>query len=233
MIRPASSGGPLLGASVWAPVADCLRRRGWSVTVAAAPDAPGSAQEVLDAFLASLPADGALLLVPHSNAGLYVPALSRRRSVVGTVFVDAALPPDHGETALAPTALYEFLQGLADEAGMLPPWTQWWDDADVAALFPDARVRADVEREQPRIALSYFDTRVAVHPGWRDLPAAYVAFGDTYADEILWAQRSGWPVTTLAGFHLHMLVEPLSVATAIADMLAELGLESGGRGADT
>src|SRR5262245_30080162 len=99
---------PLLGPSVWAPVADCLRQRGWPVAVAPGPSAPRSAQNVLDAFLASLPGDRALVLVPHSNAGLYVPALSRRRTVVGTVFVDAALPPERGDAAPAPAALYEF-----------------------------------------------------------------------------------------------------------------------------
>ncbi len=145
---------PLLTASVWAPVADCLRRWGWPVAVATGPSAPGSAQDVLDAFLASLPDDRPLVLVPHSNAGLYVPALSRRRTLVGAVFVDAALPPDRGDTTLAPAAFFEFLEARADDAGVLPPWTRWWDDAAVAPLFPDAQVRADVEREQPRVALS-------------------------------------------------------------------------------
>ena len=218
---------PLLGPSVWSPVADRLRRRGWPVVVARGPRAPGSAQEVLDAFVGSLRHDRSLALVPHSNAGLYVPALSHRLEVAGTVFVDAAVPPERGDTALVPAALYDLLRSRADEAGMLPPWTRWWDEADVAALFPDAQVRADVEAEQPRLPLSYFDTRVEVPSGWTDLPAAYVAFGDSYADEILWAQRSGWPVTTLAGLHLHMLVEPDSVAMTIAHMLAALGVEPG------
>jgi hypothetical protein len=134
---------------------------------------------------------------------------------------------------MAPSALYEFLKTRVDGAGMLPPWTRWWGEADIAALFPDAQVRADVESEQPRVALAYFDSRVEVPSDWTGIPAAYVAFGDTYADEITRAQRSGWPVTTLAGLHLHMLAEPVSVATAIADMLTALGVESGEGRADT
>jgi hypothetical protein len=216
---------PLLGASVWTPVADRLRHRGWTVVEATTPSTPASAQDVLESLLVSLPDEPPLVLVPHSNAGLYVPALARRIFVVGTVFVDAALPPQHGEAKLAPPALYEFLRERADEAGLLPPWTQWWADADVAALFPDAQARAEVEAEQPRVPLSYFETRLEIPSTWADVPSAYVAFGDTYADDILRAQRSGWPVSTLAGLHLHMLVEPDSVATAVTDMLGALGVE--------
>ena len=43
-------------------------------------------------------------------------------------------------------------------------------------------------------------------PGWERLPAAYLAFGDTYADERAEAVRRGWPVETLPGLHLHQLV---------------------------
>jgi hypothetical protein len=218
---------PLLGPSVWAPVAERLERRGRRVTVAHAPDTPRTAQDVLEAFVASVPKDRELVLVPHSNAGLYVPALSRRRNVAGAVFVDAALPPGRGDAALAPAALYELLRRRADQAGVLPPWTQWWDDADVAALFPDRQSRSAVEAEQPRVPLSYFEQRVEVPSGWTDLPAAYLAFGDTYAEEILRAQTYGWPVTRLGGLHLHMLVEPDSVATTVADLLSELGVEAG------
>lgn len=223
---------PLLGPSVWGPVAERLARRGWPVTVADVPGTPRSAHDVLDVFVESLPEDRSLVLVPHSNAGLYVPALAHRRTVAATVFVDASLPPRDGGTALAPSALYEFLRTRADDAGMLPPWTQWWGDADVAALFPDAQVRAEVEADQPRLPLSYFDARVEVPSGWTDRPAAYVAFGDTYADDILLAQRNGWPVTILAGLHLHMLVEPDSVASAVAGMLGALGVETAGRPPD-
>lgn len=218
---------PLLGPAVWAPVAARLRRRGWSVVEASGPRAPGSAAEVLSDFVDALPGDRSLVLVPHSNAGLYVPALARRRTVVGTVFVDAALPPDQGDTTLAPAALYEFLQTRADKAGVLPPWTRWWDDADVAALFPDAETRAGVESDQPRMPLAYFGSRLEVPSGWLDLPAAYIAFGDTYAEEILRAERRRWPVATLAGRHLHMLMEPDSVASTLVDMLAALEVERG------
>jgi hypothetical protein len=214
---------PLLGGRVWAPVAERLRQRGWSATVVAATGA-STPDDVLDAFLAGLPAERPLVLVPHSNAGLYVPLLAAHRTVAASVFVDAALPPPHGTAPLAPAALYDALRSLADPDGLLPPWTQWWDDTATDALFPDQDVRRHVEAEQARLPLSYFAASLEVPAGWVDGPSAYVAFGDTYADERRWCEQRGWPVTTLTGRHLHMLVEPDDVASTVAEMLATLDL---------
>ncbi|HYF72576.1 MAG TPA: hypothetical protein VD864_07130, partial [Nocardioides sp.] len=161
-----------------------------------------------------------VVLVPHSNAGLHAPRLAERIGARGTVYVDAALPAGGPDTALAPPRFLRFLQGLADADGVLPPWTQWWDEVD--ELFPDAATRAAVEAEQPRLPLSYFTGRVAVPAGWSDRPSAYVAFGDTYAEEISLALAHGWPLTTLPGRHLHQLVAPAEVAAAITDLADRL-----------
>src|SRR6185369_9381836 len=147
---------PLLGPAVWSPVAEELRRRGWTVVGPPAPPvAPRSPDDVLDTVLAALPTDRELILVPHSNAGLYVPALTQRRRVAGFVFVDAGLPAATGLAALAPPAFLDFLTTKADADGLLPLWTQWWDE-DVSSLFPDAPTQARVEAEQQRLPLSYF-----------------------------------------------------------------------------
>jgi hypothetical protein len=114
------------------------------------------------------------------------------------------------------------LRRMADEDGLLPPWTSWWPDADTAALFPDAATRAAVEAEQPRLPVSYFDKHVPTPPGWVGLLAAYLGFGDTYAEEQTWARRRGWPVETVAGRHLHQLVDPDGVAEAVLRLAATL-----------
>lgn len=75
----------------------------------------------------------------HSNAGAYVPALTGQRRVVGCVFVDALLPSRAGRVPLAPLAFLDVLRDLADDVGLLPPWTCWWDEADVAGLLPAPR----------------------------------------------------------------------------------------------
>jgi len=150
---------PLLGPSVWQPVAQVLADRGWHTVMCAASAPIRTGQDVLDAFLAALPIDREFVLVPHSNAGAYVPALTMQRRIVAAVFVDAVLPPGSGRVPLAPPAFLDLLREKADGSGLLPVWTSWWDEAEVAALFPNAETRTRLEREQQRLPLSYFEDR--------------------------------------------------------------------------
>ena len=203
---------PLLGPRVWADVAAGLRDTGREVATPSARG--GTPDEVLATLLDGLAADRDLVLVPHSNAGLYVPAVAAVRRVVGCVFVDAALPSEAGSTPTAPPALVQHLRTLAGPDGLLPGWTDWWSGADVDALFPSAQVRAEVEAEQARLPLSYFDATVPT-PRWADLACAYLAFGTTYDAEVARARAAGWPVEVLDGRHLHQLVDPDAVTAAI------------------
>jgi pimeloyl-ACP methyl ester carboxylesterase len=216
---------PLLGPSVWRPVARILADQGWHTMVCELPDPVVTGDDVLGAFRAALPVDRDLVLVPHSNAGAYVPELSVDCPIRAAVFVDAVLPPPSGRIPLAPPALLDVLRELAGDDGLLPPWTEWWGETDVGALFPDAQSRAAVEREQQRVALAYFKGARAVPAGWGEAPGAYLAFGDTYATERDDAAQRGWPVRTLqqAG-HLHQLTDPDQVAEAIRALLDEVGI---------
>lgn len=209
---------PLVGPATWQPVSGVLQAAGHSVGVVdtAAVRTPG---DLVDAVVAA--ADGGrVVLVPHSNAGLAVPELGDRLDLAATVFVDAALPLGAGSTALAPDGLLDLLAGLADPSGVLPPWTEWWDDP--GGLFPDDATRAAVEAGQPRLAISYFTARLPVPAGWTTRPAAYLAFGETYADELAFATGCGWPTRTLPGGHLHQLHDPDVVARAILELLDRL-----------
>ncbi len=62
--------------------------------------------------------------------------------------------------------------------------------------------------------------------GWDDRAGAFLAFGDTYDAERTDAVSRGWSVTTLPGQHLHMLVDPEGVATALDHLLTSLCPES-------
>ena len=211
---------PLLGPAVWQPVAARLRDEGWEVAV---PGGRGDTPTaVLTSYLDGIPAGRDVVLIPHSNAGLYVPALTAERQVTGLAFVDAGLPPPEGVVELAPPAFLDFLKTKADADGVLPPWTQWWDDADLAGLFPDADTRSAVEAEQQRLPLGYFQQSLPVPAGWDERPAAYLAFGDTYAAELQDASNRGWPITVLPGEHLHQLINPGQVAEAISAVLTLL-----------
>lgn len=174
----------------------------------------------MEAFLVALPEDQDLVLVPHSNAGLYAPAIAAERAVSAMVFVDASLPPPlGGEAPVVPAEFFELLAARADGNEVLPPWTEWWEDEEVAALFPDEQTRNTVEREQRALPLSYFRDSVPVPTGWNRCRCAYLAFGSTYEAETTAARDMGWPVRVLPGEHLEMLVHPELVAEAIADLL--------------
>jgi hypothetical protein len=209
---------PLLGPATWRPVESWLRGQGHDARAVEFGPEPRTSAQVLDAVAAAAD-DQTVVLVPHSNAGLYAPYLTTLIDVRATVFVDAALPDpaaEGKETPLAPAAFMDFLQTLADDQGVLPPWTQWW--GDVADLFPDSSARQAVEREQQRLPLTYFTSRIPVPTGWTDRQAAYLAFGETYAAERDRAMRMGWPTRTMAGGHLHALQDPAAVGSAILDL---------------
>lgn len=203
---------PFLGPAGWAPVA---ARLGPDVIVPALRgDTPAEIAAELDR---QVPERDDLVLVPHSNAGLYVPALARARDARRLVFVDAVLPPPHGRTPVAPAGLRDALRELTGDDGLLPPWTGWWPPEAIDPLFPDAATRRDVEREQTRMPYAYLTASVDAEPGWDYRPRAYLAFGDAYADERADAERRGWATRTLPGGHLHMLADPATVASVIRD----------------
>jgi hypothetical protein len=209
---------PLLGPAVWDPVATALRRRGRRAVVVPSPGtAPRGPLDFRDHLLRAVPRDEPVILVPHSNAGLYVPAVVHERDVVGAVFVDAGLPPPSGPVRMVPEQRLRNLAHLADADGLLPPWTAWWDPAEVDALFPDVTTRQAVEAEQQRLPIDYFRGQLEAPAGWdQDLPGAYLAFGGTYAAESAEARQRGWRVRTFQGAgHLHLLVDPSGVADAI------------------
>jgi pimeloyl-ACP methyl ester carboxylesterase len=217
---------PSVGPATWAPVAGLLRARGATVLVpsltgvgAAGPPFWPKVVEVVGAAVAELPPGQPVVLVAHSNAGLFVPVIAAAspRPVAGCLFVDASLPDRRGATAVAPPEAVETLRARAVD-GILPPWTSWFDDADVAPMFPDARSRAEVEAEQPRLPLSYYEQRIPVPAGWDAQPCGYLLFGPPYEQVANEAAARGWAVERIPGLHLHQLVDPAGVTDRIAGM---------------
>lgn len=100
--------------------------------------------------------EGQAVVVMHSSAGLFASqfAASSRAAVAALVFVDTSVPPESGEADVVPLAFLAELRAKAVN-GLLPRWTDWWADEDVAAMFPDAQTRRRVTDEQPCLPLSY------------------------------------------------------------------------------
>ena len=210
----------LLGPAAWDPVACHLRTLGWDVVIA--PDegfAPSTPQEAAIAYAAAVPSDYPVILVPHSNAGNFIPALIASRNISSVVFVDAVVPVESGTQRIVPAALVAALESLTNESGMVPPWTTWFDEADVAALFPSPATRSLIEAKQPTLPIGFLLGQLEIEAGWNETPSGYLAFGSTYAEEQSRAEAEGWPVATLDGRHLHMLIDPERVASEIIALI--------------
>src|SRR5690242_19088023 len=207
---------PLLGPTTYLPLAAALRDLGHPTLVASLPAGEVMPAGVLHTYRAVAEHHRATVLVAHSNAGYYAPALADRptdASSLPVVYLDAALPPPEvTETVLAPAGLAEFIGSLPLNDGLLPPWPAWWGRADIAPLFPDEAWLDRATREAPRLSPDYFTSPVPVPSGWEARPAAYLAFGDTYADELAFATDAGWVVRRDEGHHLAHLADPDRVA---------------------
>lgn len=229
-----------VGPSTWAPVARELRAGGQEVEVPSmlgfADGGPPYAGAYLDratAALASLPLDRPALVVGHSNAGLFLPAiaLSLAPRAVALVFADASIPPvDAPDVDVAPAAFMDELRAMAID-GVLPRWGDWWPEAVTAGLYPNASTRRLVGAEEPELPVTFYEEKVDVPGGWARRPCGYLRLSDGYESEAVAATGLGWPVRRLTGGHLHMLVDPAGVAGALDDLASALLPAAGREGA--
>jgi hypothetical protein len=222
---------PVVGPTTWSGVATYLRESGHLVAVPSllgvADGEPPCWPRVVAAVNAGLGGLGLaepVVLVAHSNAGAFIPAIRTglRLPVGCSIFADATVPAADGQTPISPPRFLSFLRGLAGPDERLPRWTDWWEEQDVAALFGNeddgGRLRAAITDEQPRLPLSYFTEQVPVPDGWDDHRCGYLMYGEGYADEADEARRRGWAVRALPGEHLHQVVDPAGVAAALCDL---------------
>lgn len=218
---------PLVGPSSWGPVA---RRLPGAVAPSfghladAQPPFWRIVAETVTAAIEHLPPGTGVVLVGHSNAGRFMPVVvdAIGRTVKGCLFVDASLPARSGMTDGVSRALLDHVRRKAD-GGRLPPWSRWWDEADIAPMFPDAQTMRAFRDEEPRLPLSYFEQRIPVPSGWDDgIWCGYLMFappgqeGDD--DKARDARERGWRVERLPGLHLHQLVDPDAVVAVIEEM---------------
>jgi hypothetical protein len=224
----------LLGPQTWASVAARLTASGAATVVpsllgVADADPPfwPSVVDKVNYAVSQLPHGQPLFLVAHSNAGLFVPVIvdAARHPVAGCLFVDATLPLRTGPTPAASLERLELLRAKVTE-GRLPQWTTWWDEDDVARLFPDEQTRLKVSAEQPRLPLSYYEQQIPVPDGWDHRPTGYLLFGPPYDHMAQESRERGWDVEHVAGHHLHQLVDPDMVTARIVAMTDRWGLSA-------
>src|SRR5215211_7890677 len=197
---------PSVGPKTWQPVAHRLTELGWEAIVPSllhvtdhGPPFWPRVVDVVRAGLGTAEQGQGLVLVAHSNAGLFIPVITMALpgQVRGCIFVDAALPPASGAAPVAPP--------------------------EVAALLPDQATRQAVTEEQPRLPLSYYEASVPVPTGWDARPCAYLLFGPPYDELASEARGRGWIVEQLPGRHLHQLVDPDGVARSLLAIADRMG----------
>jgi hypothetical protein len=222
---------PSVGPLTWRPVATRLSAAKAMAVVPSLLDVADTRPpfwpavvEVVSRAIDLLPPDRPAVVVTHSNAGLFMPVIveAAPRRVAGSLFVDAALPSRSGPSAVAPPELLDFLRPKVT-GGRLPQWTEWWDESDVAPMFPDAQTRRAVSAEQPRLPLSYYEQLVPTPSGWDNRPCGYLMFSPPYEPMAEDARERGWEVEHVPGEHLHQLVDPEAVTDRIIAMSERWG----------
>jgi hypothetical protein len=219
---------PVLGPASWQPVAAALTAAGRRVTVPSLagftaggpPYAPALVELGAGPVARAADPGDRVILVVHSGAGAFARALASALDApeVAVIFADAGLPEPAGPTPVVDDAFLPYLREIA-VGGIVPRWPQWFPDADPAELFPDEAARAAVEADARPLPLAFFEE--SVPPGRRAAGGAgYLLFSAGYQPMAAQARERGWPVRELPGSHLHPLVAPADVASALIELAA-------------
>jgi pimeloyl-ACP methyl ester carboxylesterase len=164
------------------------------------------------------------ILIGHSGAGplLATAGTMLGEDVRGYIFVDAGLPtPGRSWMETVPPGLATQLRQMADPQGWLPPWSQWWDEDELAALLPDPADRQHFASGCPRLPLAMFEELHPPAPGWPNAPVGYLQLSEAYEDEAARARELGWPVRRLESHHLALLADPGQVARKLRELIGQ------------
>jgi pimeloyl-ACP methyl ester carboxylesterase len=208
--------GAFADGSGWMPVAEILRRDGFTVSVAQPPetsleDDVAATNRVINALV------GPVVLVGHSYGGIIITAAGNNEHVKSLVYV-AAFQPDRGES------LGSLAAGKPPAAAGPKPSPDGFLYLDQATFHAD--FCADLPAKQAEfMALSQVGLSVkaagapAANPAWKSKPSfAIVATQDRAINPDLersMYKRSGATVTELNSSHVVYISHPAEVAAVI------------------
>ena len=210
---------PLVGPSSMRRLADELAEFGWDVT---APDLRGGITSPDDfthlATSAATEVD-VDVVIAHSGAGALLAVIANDVRAAA-IYVDAIVP---GPTGHSPSAGFlALLDDLSVQAGLLPPWHEWWPASTMERLLPDPAERETLTRDVPRVPRSFYDHAVPLPDEWWTAPAAYLQLSPAYDEDRARAESYGWPTASLDGQHLDLVTRPAEVAALVRELVDRL-----------
>lgn len=222
---------PLVGPATWQPVADLLRGR-FEVDVPSLHGitaGPGPyARRIADEVARTAPDHDEIVLVGHSGAGAYLPAIADALAdalssrVRAAAFIDAQLPrPGLSDFDASPPDFREALTAMADD-GMLPPWNLWFPPELMTELIPQAEQREAFLAELHPIALAYFEEPIPDTVLPSETQCLYLQLSEGYQEQADRAEALGWPTTRLDADHLTVFTHPEPVADFLSEFMETL-----------
>jgi hypothetical protein len=185
------------------------------------------AAAILDS-LTPVPIARPIVLVGHSGAGPFLPAVRSRmlHPVQGYIFVDAHLPGRDGASRLerSPEAAERYR--LRANEGLLPIWTDLVGITRevLYELIPDPVLQERFVTELRPTPLAVYTEPLPVPLGWPDAPCGHLKFSPVYEPAAARARQGGWSCLELPGGHLQMLVQPTAVANALMALVRMMGV---------
>jgi hypothetical protein len=212
---------PLVGPLTVQPLADELRRRGWTAITPDLRPALAGPRPLWRSFVdaacaATVRAD---VIIGHSGAGVMLPSIAEHLRPARVVFVDAVVP-GVGASYAPSERFAEFIASLAD-GPLLPPWHEWWGPETMAALVPDGALRQRLADDTPRVPRSFYADAVDLPARWpRGDGWRYVQLSPAYDEDCALARSFGWPTDRLDGHHLDLVTRPAEVCDSIIGLIA-------------
>ena len=231
----------LLGPETWRGVGEILGRLGYeSVIAAPSPTSPRDTDhigpwvdQVVETALSesglSEPA-GPLVLVAHSTSCPRLALVARRlidsgREVHTVIAVNGRVPWTDGETPIeADPTLGAQLDGMVRPNDYLPPWHRWWGSM-ILDMVPNEEIRKRVFSEAKPVPRALFDQPIEVPLLPDTVRWAFLATGKMYEPSYERAKDAGWRVARLDGEHLHIVVDPVTVAGILLSLIDQCDSE--------
>ena len=135
---------PLVGPATMIPLADQLEACGLTADVPDLRTAVESSETLLQRAVDA--AIGVDVVIGHSGAGAFLPAIAAEAKASMIVFVDAVVP--EADDAFTPSRQFvEFLDTVPTADGLMAPWNEWWPPEVMAQLVPDPAQRRRIASE--------------------------------------------------------------------------------------